>query len=457
MTKTISVHHKQKTDTSTNWASSQVILMSGEIGYASDSHVMKVGDGTNVWNDLSPIGGEESSLYHPDLFDHKWTDHTLNNVSWLRADTFSWQDGGVYEAAYQHLVDDLPAGPMTITVSNTDVYKRYADGDVSGARHPYCWQKISGTSKLYTNSETPSVGDITYGTATTLLEEYFIDSIGSALPNPETETIAEITISYYRADDGHKIVLADQESNVAAIYNATGVAWYYILDTTNTQFKLPRTKFGITGLRDTVGNYVAPGLPNIAGPSAHAWTENSNYGCSAPFYKAAASGTGVGSSGTSSTYRQFFDASRSSSIYGNSTTVQPPATQMYLYFYVGNFTQTALENTAGLNAELFNGKVDVGHQVISFQVPTSSNGYKWYRKYADGWVEQGGTFASAGVQVTLPIPMADTNYTLVAGYTDSSSTNYPQWTFMGIARTTTSITPQASGLAQSWMVCGMAA
>ena len=28
--------------------------------------------------------------------------------------------------------------------------------------------------------------------------------------------------------------------------------------------------------------------------------------------------------------------------------------------------------------------------VVAFQVPTADNGYTWYRKYASGWVEQGG-------------------------------------------------------------------
>ena len=34
--------------------------------------------------------------------------------------------------------------------------------------------------------------------------------------------------------------MPDQETAVAAIYAESGVAWYYILDTTNTRFKLPR-------------------------------------------------------------------------------------------------------------------------------------------------------------------------------------------------------------------------
>lgn len=225
--------------------------------------------------------------YIPDLLDWKWADHILDNVSWLRGDTFSWQPGTVYTRVYSHLSADI--------------------------------------------------------TGKTL----------------QTETISGIAIQFYLADDGHKICPASEESNVTAIYNATGVAWYYIIDTTSQKFKLPRTKFGFTGLRDGAGNYVAPGLPNITGwaqlnddlafqNSGGAITLSNSY-----------SRDVAGNRSSSQNHNFNLDASRSSSIYGNSTTVQPPATQMYLYFYVGRFTQSAVAQTAGLNTELFNGKLDI--------------------------------------------------------------------------------------------------
>ena len=34
------------------------------------------------------------------LFAHIWSDHLLTNSSYLRADTFSWQDGNIYYTAY---------------------------------------------------------------------------------------------------------------------------------------------------------------------------------------------------------------------------------------------------------------------------------------------------------------------------------------------------------------------
>lgn len=235
-----------------------------------------------------------------------FSDHILNDVSWLRADTFSWQDGSVYQAAYQHLVDDLATAGAV-----------------------------------------------------------------------QTETIEGIEISYEVATDGHRICLADQEDAVSQIYEATGVAWFYIVDTENARFKLPRTKFGFTGLRDTVGGYVEAGLPNITGQM------NFSYGTLWPvtdvdgaLYHIGNKGSRAqGETGTSPS-NIMFDASRSSEIYGKSNTVQVPATQMYLYFYVGNFTQTAVENTAGITAETLNQKADTDLANVS------TNG----RENACGWI-----------------------------------------------------------------------
>lgn len=66
--------------------------------------------------------------------------------------------------------------------------------------------------------------------------------------------------------------------------------------------------------------------------------------------------------------------------------------------------------------EVDNNFVGKGHEVIAFQAPTAENNYTWYRKYEDGWVEQGGVLTATGssseVQKVLMIPMADTNFSV---------------------------------------------
>ena len=324
--------------------------------------------------------GEDGALKFP-LLSFVWADHQLNDVSWLRADTFSWQSGDVYTAAYEHLVDDI-------------------DGKT-----------------------------------------------------PQTDTIGDITITYYLAEDGHKICLPGRESDLVALYNKTGVAWYYILDIINKQFKLPRTKWGFTGLRDSVGGYVAPGLPNITGSFSTASDKNLGTGAfSWTTDRYATNGGGQGGQ-----WGINFSAKKSNAIYGNSTTVQPPATQMYLYFYVGNFTQTAIEQTAGLNAEMFN---DLNaHKVIAFQAPTSANGYIWYRKYADGWVEQGQTnltLQDAATTYTLPIEMESGYYNLCVGFNQSSDGTTMPSTY-NRTTTTFSVNSPAGNVAGWWEAKGMAA
>lgn len=320
----------------------------GELTMDTDRNEVRIHDGQTV-------GGIKIGERNMPLLTPMWSDHILNDMSWLHADTFSWHSEDFYKAVYDHLAADI-------------------DGKTA-----------------------------------------------------EEETVDNITVSFYRADDGHKICTPDQESNLVALYEATGVAWYYILDTDNKQFKLPRTKWGFTGLRDSVGGYVAPGLPNITGVMSLVGASNSgfysSYDSTSAIYASGSKNAQLNNqSGGTTNDRINIDAARSNAIYGASDTVQPPATQMYLYFYVGSFEQSAIEQTAGITAETLNGKADkdLGNiptnydYVIESQLPTADNGYTWYRKYKSGWVEQGGDGISVAETnsktVTLPIPMEDTRY-----------------------------------------------
>ena len=68
-------------------------------------------------------------------------------------------------------------------------------------------------------------------------------------------------------------------------------------------------------------------------------------------------------------------------------------------------------------------KGSIGENEISLVAMGKNSGYvtemhqdgsSWYKKYSNGWVEQGGTFTSLYDQaVTLIVPMKDTNYTIL--------------------------------------------
>ena len=107
--------------------------------------------------------------------------------------------------------------------------------------------------------------------------------------------------------------------------------------------------------------------------------------------------------------------------------------------------------------------VQKGHQVIDFQEPTASNNYTWYRKYADGWVEQGGkaqvTHNALTDEFLLPIEMANTNYTITVAKWGADTGN------VGFQAEPSTTTKFKAGVAYSsnltrtftWLVCGMAA
>lgn len=98
--------------------------------------------------------------------------------------------------------------------------------------------------------------------------------------------------------------------------------------------------------------------------------------------------------------------------------------------------------------------------VVAFQAPTAQNNYTWYRKYASGWVEQGGSIDSAATgayTVTFPVEMADTHYTILKtlSTTSSNGAQYNQISFFN--KTTTSAETNTAGVGFSWQVSGMAA
>ena len=287
-----------------------------------------------------------------DLFDIKWADHILNDPSWLRADNFSWHSGDVYKSAWEHLADDVNAGINRVE-----------------------WHTDGTVNICYTRNINLQVGDSVYSDTSLTTEIGVVEATGSGITvsnnkvyhfyavhssgTSTTETISGVQIKYFLASDGHKICLQTQEANLSSLYENKGVAWYYILDPENKRFKLPRTKFGFTGLRDTVGNYVPAGLPNITA-NFNAYSYGSGGGSGAVTSAIGTPNTLAGGSQSSYNFNIFaIDASRSSSTYGASNTVQPRATQMYLYFYVGDWIKDKELVDVGTIAEGLNNKADV--------------------------------------------------------------------------------------------------
>lgn len=241
------------------------------------------------------------------MFTPIWSDHTLNDASFLRADTFSWHSGKIYEAGYDTLVAE---------------YNR-----------------------------------------------------------EECVTETEAGVTYKRTPSGFKIASLDQHENVLNAFTSTGKSWFYVLDIAQQRFKLPRTKYSFTGIRDTVGRGVDAGLPTLTASSngAHTHTANSagghkhdigfdnyagsRYGTktlSGNYKQAGWGGAAVNaysaytSTDGAHTHTTTSNGAHTHTIPGTADTVQPPATQMYLYFFVGNYTRPQADIDIGELVEYIN-------------------------------------------------------------------------------------------------------
>lgn len=102
------------------------------------------------------------------------------------------------------------------------------------------------------------------------------------------------------------------------------------------------------------------------------------------------------------------------------------------------------------------------HRVMAFQAPTSANGYKGYRKYSDGSIDQWGfinnaTWSSYQYTVTLPVAMRDALYASVAvPYGNPTDDDYIT-NIQTQDTTTLKIRLRSGQKSCSWIVHGMAA
>lgn len=349
------------------------------------------------------------------LFDVKWSDHAQNDVSWLKSDNFSWASGAVYTAAYNKLVTEYND---EASMSQTDEY-----GD------------FSITCKV--------------------------------------------------SPGGYKIADVSQETAIMDLYAATGVAWYYILDTENARFKLPRMSFPEHG--HLIKSY--KNGDNWYRVYSDGWCEqggltNTATGINAvtfliPYIDTDYSAQ-ISLKGGLNSYPYAFTV-LSKTMYGmtldqdNGANLKLWTTAGYvtqpieiacgkrLYFYVGDFAKTSLQQTAGLNAENFNAKADTDlnnvDANIDYVVESFKEGEDWYRIYKSGWIEQGGAIpAGTDSEYTIELhkEMADLAYQCCyrGCGANSASTAIPWWTSKIYPLSTAQVQCIRINFVRKWYVCG---
>lgn len=203
---------------------------------------------------------------------------------------------------------------------------------------------------------------------------------------------------------------------------------YYSSGNGTSTFRTPLLSAYIKGADslEDIGSYLEAGLPNITG-EADVDSAGDNATCvrnqSGAFKNRSHSAiyTTAHSTAKELDFGITFDASRCSSIYGNSETVTPESmTGIWVIKALGIIT-----NNSGTDVDnILNGVSETERRVEALEnhgagatvVESYRDGANWYRKWSDGWLEQGGILSaivtSQLITANLLTPFKFDNYYL---------------------------------------------
>ena len=402
------------------------------------------------------------------IFDHKFSDHLLNDPSWVRSDTYSWQDGGIYFTAYEelekensgridiqeviyyqygstgpgHIIGDIPCFKSNPPAIGDRMYYYNYEGtpmpDGGLQQDTITLSEYTVSAYDETTQIVTVISDDGLTTAEYLATEYTVTM--SEPGNLLTDTYGEISINYYKSANGLKICLPDQSDAIEQLYANTGVAWYYIIDTENKRFKLPRKVSETLDLNTVpvVGNGMTLGLTNGSQYSGIKYSTQHGIIDRVSLY-----GTQVGSTTTDGTESVddlslgvTTDPANSGIIADLSSIGYKEVTeQTYLYFFMGDTLRDAriidvnavIEDVNTINETLDNkANIDLSNilENIDYVVESYHEGLNWYRIYKSGWVEQGGFYqaqTSGWNDITLLKEMTNSYYSCNATLCGSSS------------------------------------
>lgn len=250
-----------------------------------------------------------------------------------------------------------------------------------------------------------------------------------------------------------------------------GYCPYYSQGDGSTTFRTPRfapfMQIAIEG--SSVGDYHMAGLPNITGRSDIGGIyDRINFSGAILTEKDVGNATGAThvKAGGDQRVKITFDASNSNSIYGRSVTVQPESNEWMICVVVaGRATNIGSVDVGNVMSAVAQVQANPILNAKVYITETWSKDAFWYRRYSDGWIEQGGTIPNRSdwtwYSATLNTPFTTTSYTLVAGVTviDGSSTTAQEANgfCFGMKRTTSFRYRQLANVdvpSAKWYACG---
>lgn len=172
--------------------------------------------------------------------------------------------------------------------------------------------------------------------------------------------------------------LFETEANWQQSVTTYGVCGKFVYDSVNNTVRLPKITGIVEGTTDltALGDLVEAGLPNITG-SWRSGIYTSESATSGAIYGVDYGTDHGGSGSTMETYTFNINASRSSSIYGNSSTVQPQTIKVLYYIVLATSTKTEIEVDIDEIATDLNGKMDTDLSNMSASVSAKSLITSW--------------------------------------------------------------------------------
>lgn len=198
-----------------------------------------------------------------------------------------------------------------------------------------------------------------------------------------------------------------------------GFCPYYSQGNGSTTFRTPKFApfMQVAIASGNVGKYHQAGLPNITGT----FTEHGNtleMKCTGAFTGEQRIEIGSNSGGARDGGRVTMNASLSSSIYGASATVQPESHEWMICVVVaGQATNIGSVDVGNVMSAVAQVQAQVGAipTPSAYITKTWRSGASWYRKWSDGFLEQGGV---------MPMTIGITNRTISFNASFSSTTDY---------------------------------
>lgn len=267
--------------------------------------------------------------------------------------------------------------------------------------------------------------------------------------------------------------------NGASVLRATYPDLFAAIGTTwgaedELHFNLPDARKAFPEGASVAGAYKQAGLPNITGTGKGVGNISNGVNISytgAFVGETNATTSTIGGYNGAGSYPYTFDASRSNPIYGRSDTVQPQSfTVRWIIkaFHGANEETTDVQITQLAN-ELNEFKTQNAYIVDSGK---STDGTIWYRKWSDGWLEQGGNgqLSDKEYSGTINLPKTFLNADYVVTMSGNTTADRPICFSVRVSETNNFIFSGAGGngsgsqttaAAQNcyymWYACGMGA